>query len=96
MNIHHSHLFKRLYPTKEFISAIPYSLLSIGVQEQSKGHGIAGSLITEFERIIKHSDIDKYGLSVYKTNARAIRFYQKQNFLIEGESDRLFHYYKHI
>jgi ribosomal protein S18 acetylase RimI-like enzyme len=89
-------VFNRLKNHKEFKSAIPFSLLSIGICEEQKGKGIAQQLILRFDKIMKTRNIDKYGLSVYKSNERAIRFYKKCGFLYEGESDRLFHYYKVI
>jgi len=88
--------FKRLKKHNEFKSSIPFSLLSIGVQEAFKGKGIAQQLILQFEKTLRAQNIYYYGLSVYRNNGRAINFYKKCNFWEEGESDRLFHFYKEI
>jgi ribosomal protein S18 acetylase RimI-like enzyme len=54
-------------------------ILSIAVAEGAKGKGVAATLIGAFEQKIKDSE-DVYELSVAKTNARAIRFYEKMGF----------------
>lgn len=56
------------------------SLLSICVMPQFRGTEIASTLLKEFENQLNKTNITKYTLSVYKTNARAIGFYKKMGF----------------
>lgn len=52
-------------------------LLSICVTDVNKGKGVAKELVTEFEKLLRSNGISDYTLSVYKTNNRAISFYEK-------------------
>lgn len=62
-----------------------YRLLSIAVRKNFMGKGIAGELISEFEKEVEKYE-KQYGLSVHKKNSRAIRFYEKNGFCYEKES----------
>ena len=59
-------------------------LLSIAVTPNVKGTGIAERLLKEFERIILSSR--EYGLSIKKSNKRALNFYFKNGFQLERET----------
>jgi ribosomal protein S18 acetylase RimI-like enzyme len=52
-------------------------LLSIAVDKDRAGTGIAGELMDAFEQALRGS-VTEYCLSVRKENLRAIRFYQKR------------------
>lgn len=52
-------------------------LLSICVMDVCKGKGVAMELVSEFEKLLRDKRIADYTLSVYKTNKRAIHFYEK-------------------
>jgi len=52
-------------------------LLSICVTDACKGKGVAKDLVSEFEKLLRDKGIADYTLSVYKTNKRAIHFYEK-------------------
>ena len=55
-------------------------LLSICVLDKARGQSVATKLLESFENIIMSDGATKYNLSVYKTNHRAIRFYEKSDF----------------
>ncbi len=54
-----------------------FHLLSIAVDKDRAGTGIAGELMDAFEQALRGS-VTEYCLSVRKGNLRAIRFYQKR------------------
>lgn len=59
-------------------------LLSISVNDDVKGTGVAVDLLRRFELSIL--PVKVYGLSVKKDNARAIKFYYKNGFETEKET----------
>lgn len=66
-------------------SSYSMRLLSIGVNKDMQGSGVAAALLSYFEAILKtDNSISGYGLSVHNDNARAIRFYQKNGFDVEA------------
>ncbi len=84
-----SYLWKKLKQSNKYVpignmfSQSPsFRLLSIGVRV--KGQGIASALLDAYENIIPNH-IEAYGLSVHKSNGRAIAFYKKNGFQICGE-----------
>jgi ribosomal protein S18 acetylase RimI-like enzyme len=60
-------------------------LLSIAVDDNAKGKGIANMLVDAFESRIQSAT--NYGLSVNKSNSRAIKFYRRTGFTIEKETE---------
>ena len=56
------------------ISITSFRLLSIGIDTEYKRKGIGSSLVNSFEERVKQMGIESYGLSVYKTNKKAISF----------------------
>ena len=64
-----------------------FRLLSIGVQNKSKGKGIAQQLLLHFEETLIVRNVYNYGLSVKISNERAVNFYQKSDFLIENKTN---------
>jgi len=49
-----------------------------------------------FERQLRSNNIMQYGLSVRKTNIRAMQFYEKNDFKLEFETVTLRCYYKNL
>ena len=87
-------------------------LLSIGVDNSYQGKGIAALIVKKFEetllerddlrKVLSDSSIEndsafiQYGLSVHKTNIKAIRFYYKLGFMDEKETKNGLFLYKMI
>lgn len=70
-------------------------LLSICVTDACKGKGVAKELVTEFESLLRSKEITDYTLSVYKTNLRALYFYEKCGFsFYEDRGDEIKMYKK--
>lgn len=69
-------------------------LLSICVKDVCKGKGVAQQLVNNFENVLLEKHLVDYTLSVYKTNARAIKFYEKMGLEIISESDDEYKMYK--
>jgi ribosomal protein S18 acetylase RimI-like enzyme len=61
-------------------------LRCIAVDQAALGTGAAAELISGFEAALPE-DCDAYWLFVWKTNARAIRFYQKTGFHMDHEDE---------
>ncbi|NER94665.1 MAG: GNAT family N-acetyltransferase [Symploca sp. SIO1B1] len=69
-------------------------LLSLAVNDDLKGSGLASKLLTEFERAI--APVQEYGLSVKNSNTRAIKFYQKNGFVLEKQVDNSIYFLKRL
>jgi ribosomal protein S18 acetylase RimI-like enzyme len=67
-----------------FVSSAETRLLSITVADSAKGRGVAKELVYAFERAL--GSTDRYGLSVHDDNSRAIGFYEKMGFQLEGKA----------
>lgn len=65
---------------------VRYRLFSIAVSQSHLSHGVGYKLITELENCLYKSGISHYGLTVKKGNDRAIRFYEKNGFIVESSS----------
>lgn len=74
----------------------PFRLMSIAVDSQNHSKGIGGALISEFETLLKSRGIKGYGLSVRKENVRAIKFYLKNGFHIDKETNDSVYYGKDL
>ncbi|WP_158560387.1 GNAT family N-acetyltransferase [Paenibacillus contaminans] len=75
-------------------SKIPFRLLSISVSSHAKGRGVAEKLVQAFENEI--ASLTAYGLSVKKTNERAIGFYHKMGFEVEVEQPDCYYFVKKL
>lgn len=73
-----------------------FRLLSIAVDATTHSKGIGSDLIREFEKILKELNIKAYGLSVKKDNVRAIKFYEKNQFITEKETSDAVYYRKDL
>lgn len=71
-----------------------FDILSIAVSNNLKGKGIADILLASFEERLKMMSIEKYFLTVRKSNYRAIKYYQKRNFYNEEENKEEIRMYK--
>lgn len=81
--------------TEERKPAAEGDLLSICVTDANKGKGVAKELVAEFEKLLRINGISDYTLSVYKTNKRAISFYEKCGFTFyEDRNDEIKMYKK--
>lgn len=61
----------------------PAQLLSIGVDDDVRGRGVAEALVTRFCEALAADGVDAVGLSVRPANARAIAFYTRTGWLIQ-------------
>ncbi len=59
--------------------------LGIGVRKDYRGKGIGKSLMREAERIARQRGFEKICLEVFSSNRRAIKFYKKLGYKIEGK-----------
>jgi len=59
--------------------------LVLGVHEDFRGKGVATQLFQQIFNWAKERGITRLGLTVIKTNEKAIRLYKKMGFEIEGE-----------
>lgn len=71
-------------------------LLSICILDPFKGKGVSKDLVNKFEELLIEYNLHDYTLSVYKSNYRAISFYNKMGFNIISEADNEFKMYKHL
>jgi len=85
---------KKQEPQKEQVPTTSFRLLSIGVDSEYKRSGIGSALIKGFEERAKRMGVRSYGLSVYKTNEKAISFYKKNDLKIEKETKNSLYFYK--
>ena len=71
-------------------------LLSICVRKEYRGQGVSKGLTDEFEKRLSRAGKSDVSLSVYKTNTRAIAFYQKLGYSIICESTDEYKMYKKL
>lgn len=87
-------IFSRLKRQQLDVRECAFSLLSIGIREDMKRHGIGTQLIKDFEAAINKDKYPQYGLSVQKTNISAIQFYLKCGFVQDFETANLLFFRK--
>lgn len=73
-----------------------YRLLSIAVNPKIKGKNIAVEMEKYFCEELLKVGIEEVGLSVKKENIRAIKFYEKCEYLIEKNEKELIYYIKNL
>lgn len=71
-------------------------LLSIALVPDVLGTGVASQMIEHFEHKLLGNNIFSYGLSVLKSNKRAIAFYFKHGMRVEKEENELLHFRKDL
>jgi ribosomal protein S18 acetylase RimI-like enzyme len=82
-------------PVKKIPSKANFRLLSICVATNAF-LGTGRGMLEFFEDILRSRRIKCYGLSVRKSNARAIAFYEKNGFVFEGKSAGSLYYTKEL
>lgn len=82
--------------TKEKYDGRILSLVGIGVAEKAQGSGIATKMMEEFISRAKKSGFNYVRLSVYASNARARKFYEKTGWLPEISNNPVMGYYKKL
>jgi ribosomal protein S18 acetylase RimI-like enzyme len=60
----------------------------IGISAEYKGASLGKYLIEYLEEQFKRNNIKEYGLSVRRTNLKAINFYKKSGFVSEAENSK--------
>ena len=76
------------------VSGYDMRLLSIAVDDESKGKGVASALVAEFEKSL--ADCREYGLSVLAENSRAIAFYRKTGYTEEMRRGKSVYFFKNL
>ncbi len=71
-------------------------LRCLAVDRAVEGTGIGAVLVEAFEYAIRVTHAREYGLSVNKSNRRAIQFYEKMGFEVERETEKSFCYRKRL
>lgn len=71
-------------------------LYLIAVRDEDKGKGVAKKLISYLEQELIKDGIKEYGLSVRTGNNEAIRFYNKNDYIIEFQKSNSIYYYKEL
>jgi ribosomal protein S18 acetylase RimI-like enzyme len=77
-------------------SRVPMRLFSIAVESSQHHKGTGQTLLSHFEQQLWRHGICQYGLSVKRSNIRAIQFYEKSMFEIEFETPDAKYYIKRI
>lgn len=78
------------------VSSYKYDLLSIAVDKDSKGNGVAFKLEEYFCSKLKQNGIKEIILAVKKENIQAIKFYEKCNYIYMKDEKKLKYYRKII
>lgn len=65
-----------------------FDIFSIAVSNELKGKGIADILLVNFEKKLKMISVERYFLTVRKSNYRAIKFYRGKDFYNEEENEK--------
>ena len=82
--------------TREKYSGKIISLVGIGVAKDDMGTGMAALLMEQFIREATDKGYDYARLSVYTSNARARKFYEKMGWLPEHSQTAVMGYYKKL
>ena len=82
--------------TREKYSGKIISLVGIGVAKDDMGTGMAALLMNQFINEATEKGYDYARLSVYTSNARARKFYEKMGWLPEHSQTAVMGYYKKL
>lgn len=77
-------------------SKIKFRLLSISVDSSNQSKGIGKFMLNEFEKKLIEINEYAYGLSVRNINIKAIKFYEKNNFIKEKEYNNSSYFIKKL
>lgn len=75
-------------------TSIPTRLLSIGVDPNLRGLGVAAALVRKLCLQLEQDGIRSVGLSVNADNERAIAFYKKDGWIIESVNERTIRFWR--
>ena len=89
-------LNKFIETTREKYSGKIISLVGIGVSEQAIGSGIAPLMMDQFIELAIRKNYAYARLSVYKSNSRARKFYEKMGWAPEESNTTVMGYYKKL
>ena len=89
-------LNKFIETTREKYSGKIISLVGIGVSKEAVGKGIAPAMMDKFIELARQKGYDYARLSVYKTNDRARKFYEKMGWTPEESNTAVMGYYKKL
>ena len=89
-------LNKFIETTKQKYSGNIISLVGIGVTKQATGRGIAQAMMDEFIKRAREKEYDYARLSVYRSNHRARRFYEKMGWTPEETRTPVMGYFKKL
>lgn len=87
---------KFIETTREKYSGNMISLVGIGVSSQAMGTGIASLMMEEFISQARKKNYDYARLSVYASNSRARKFYEKMGWMPEETGNPVMGYYKKL
>ncbi|MDX1367221.1 N-acetyltransferase [Pseudomonas sp.] len=73
-----------------------FRLMSIAVSSDKQSKGVGAEMLDFFESVLKERGVSVYGLSVRKNNDRAMRFYVRNGFAVEKETNDSVYYFKGI
>ncbi|MEO6172486.1 MAG: GNAT family N-acetyltransferase, partial [Arenimonas sp.] len=76
----------QIKPPKPGTDPYQFELSRFYVDAPYHGKGIAPALMTETQAVIRERSAQSLWLSVWQEAQQAIRFYQKQGFVISGET----------
>lgn len=80
---------KNLFSGENFKSKAEMRLISLAVSPEHQNRSLGSLLLGAFENQLKIHNINSYGLSVRKSNEKAIRFYRKHGFVEESSGPQL-------
>lgn len=72
------------------------TLLSLAISEKYRGQGLGKKLLAFAEEYYTFQGVDSYYLSVLSENMGAIRFYEKNGFVVLSSKDRLHYMLKYL
>lgn len=68
---------------RNFENKVKYRLFSIAVMPSTQSSGLGSKMVNHLEETLIHMKIYEYGLSVKRSDKRAISFYERNSFLFE-------------
>ena len=77
-------------------STVPSRLLSIAVHPDYRGQNIASELTSHFLRLLRNDGVSRVGLSVRSDNMSAIRFYEKDGWVVERVTPDSVYFFRNI
>ena len=82
--------------TQHVVSKAKFRLLSIGVLPNHRKSGIAEAMLSHFLQQLDSAGIQEVGLSVFDSNKRAIRFYEKTGWQVEFQLGKSIYFWRGV